>query len=73
GEAWLAAMPATSLGELAVSGSDVLAALGERGGPWLGELLQALLERVALGETPNEPGALLAAAKRLRAAAHKGS
>jgi tRNA nucleotidyltransferase (CCA-adding enzyme) len=72
GEAWLAEMPAASLGELAVGGAAVLAALGERGGPWLGELLQALLERVALGALANEPEPLLAEAQRLRQALSAG-
>ncbi|MFC0214822.1 CCA tRNA nucleotidyltransferase [Paenibacillus chartarius] len=66
GAVWLAALPAATLQELAVGGADVQAALGERGGPWLGELLHKLLVRVALGELRNEREPLLTEARRLR-------
>ncbi|MFK7695728.1 CCA tRNA nucleotidyltransferase [Paenibacillus sp. HJGM_3] len=64
GTDWLQAVPATRVGELALGGRDVLAALGRPGGPWLGRLLDDLLLAVALGRLPNERERLLEAARQ---------
>jgi hypothetical protein len=40
--------------------------IGEAPGPWVKEVLDALLGEVARGNTPNEQTELLAAAERLR-------
>ncbi|MNY57317.1 CCA-adding enzyme [compost metagenome] len=63
GETWLKEVPCFSLKELAISGQDVAAALARQPGPWMGVLLQDLLERAALGEIPNEREALIHAAQ----------
>ncbi|OAS14029.1 CCA tRNA nucleotidyltransferase [Paenibacillus oryzisoli] len=63
GEAWLKEVPCFSLKELAISGQDVAVALDRQPGPWMGRLLQDLLERAALGEIPNEREALIDAAQ----------
>lgn len=60
----LAQRPCLSLKELAFSGKDVLA-LGVSPGPAVGEILKALLDRVAEGELPNTREALLPAAREL--------
>lgn len=61
---WLQAMPVGDLSELSVTGQAVLDYLEVKAGPWTGKLLNRLLERVALGELPNETEALLQMAKR---------
>ena len=52
--------------QLAVNGSDLMAA-GVRPGPGLRQVLNALLEAVIIGQTPNEKDALLAAAAQFSA------
>ena len=52
--------------QLAVNGRDLMAA-GVRPGPGLRQVLNALLEAVITGQTPNEKDALLAAAARFSA------
>lgn len=52
--------------QLAVNGRDLMAA-GVRPGPGLRQVLNALLEAVITGQTPNEKGALLAAAAQFSA------
>ena len=52
--------------QLAVNGRDLMAA-GVRPGPGLRQVLNALLEAVITGQTPNEKEALLAAAARFSA------
>jgi tRNA nucleotidyltransferase (CCA-adding enzyme) len=54
-------MPATGVAELAVRGDELARAAGRKPGPWVATALAALLERVALGELPNETTALLEA------------
>ena len=54
----------TSLQALAITGKDLIA-LGIPAGKRMGELLEALLDRVIDGSLPNETGALLAAAKNM--------
>lgn len=56
---WHLAVPVHDLRELAIRGGDVLAALGLKGGPWLGELMKRVLLLVAVGDVPNEKEALL--------------
>ncbi len=51
--------------DLAVNGRDVMGVLGADAGPKVGAVLEALLAAVIRGETPNERGALLCAARRL--------
>lgn len=63
---WLAAMPATTIAGLAVRGDELRAASGQAPGPWIAAALRALLERVALGEVPNDRNALLEAFAALR-------
>ena len=52
--------------QLAVNGRDLMAA-GVRSGPGLRQVLNALLEAVITGQTPNEKDALLAAATQFSA------
>ena len=52
--------------QLAVNGRDLMAA-GVRPGPGLRQVLNALLEAVITGQTPNEKDALLAAAVQFSA------
>ncbi|WP_127530720.1 CCA tRNA nucleotidyltransferase [Paenibacillus kobensis] len=61
----LAAMPCTTVRELAVGGTDLAERLGMKPGPRTGQLLQALLRAAASGETPNEREALLALAQSM--------
>lgn len=56
---WNRDVPVHELKELAIRGGDVLAALGQRGGPWLGDLMKRLLQLVAVGDVPNEKELLL--------------
>lgn len=63
GDAWLSEIACFSLKELAISGKDLASELGLQPGPWMGVLLQQLLERTALGEIPNERASLLQAAR----------
>ncbi|SFS80810.1 CCA tRNA nucleotidyltransferase [Paenibacillus sp. BC26] len=60
--AWLEAVPASSIRELAVKGTDLLAISKQTSGPWLGGLLNELLQAVAAGEIPNDKQTLLQAA-----------
>lgn len=63
--AWMSQMPVNSPSDLAVRGSDLTAALDKRPGPWVGDLLQDLLQAVAAGDIPNEQDLLLDEAKRM--------
>lgn len=63
GDTWLKEVPCFSLKELAISGTDLAEELGRQPGPWMGILLQQLLERTALGEISNERASLLQAAR----------
>jgi tRNA nucleotidyltransferase (CCA-adding enzyme) len=63
GEVWLSEVPCFSLKELAISGKDLASELSMQPGPWMGKLLQELLEKTALGELPNERELLLHAAR----------
>ncbi|WP_019910015.1 CCA tRNA nucleotidyltransferase [Paenibacillus sp. HW567] len=62
---WTAGMPLHSLAELAVTGGELAGTLGQRPGPWLGELLQRLLHAAAVGDIPNDNQLLLSEAKRM--------
>lgn len=61
GRTWLAAMPVSSLKELAVAGSDLIAA-GVVSGPGMKKTLEQMLWRAATGTVPNEKAALLRSA-----------
>jgi tRNA nucleotidyltransferase (CCA-adding enzyme) len=63
GEMWLDEMPCTELKQLAITGSDLVQSLDRPAGPWIGLMLQMLLERTALNELQNDRETLLAAAK----------
>ena len=63
--ALLAQHPPLTLGELQINGRDLTAA-GLPAGAELGRTLNALHRRVLLGELPNERGALLAAATKMK-------
>lgn len=63
GEVWLSEVPCFSLKDLAISGKDLASELAMQPGPWMGKVLQELLERTALGELPNERESLLQAAR----------
>jgi tRNA nucleotidyltransferase (CCA-adding enzyme) len=63
GAIWLSEVPCFSLKELAITGTDLAEALDKKPGPWMGQLLQQLLERTALGELLNERQSLLHAAR----------
>lgn len=52
-----------SLRDLAINGGDVIRFTGNKGGPWLGDLMDRLLLQVALGEVKNERETLLEQAK----------
>ncbi|MCD9021163.1 CCA tRNA nucleotidyltransferase [Cohnella silvisoli] len=60
---WLEEMPAASISELDVRGDELSRLLDKSPGPWIAELLERLLEEVALGCLPNDKGSLLATAK----------
>ncbi len=62
---WSASMPLQTLAELAVTGNELAEALQKRPGPWLGELLHALLQAVAAGDIANDKQSLLQEAKRM--------
>ncbi|WP_068775433.1 CCA tRNA nucleotidyltransferase [Paenibacillus sp. FJAT-26967] len=62
GEQWIADMPVYGVKDLAVGGSELMEAAGRKAGPWLGEVLNSLTERVALGKLNNNREALLEAA-----------
>ncbi|MFB7815792.1 CCA tRNA nucleotidyltransferase [Paenibacillus chitinolyticus] len=53
GEPWIHVMPVYGVKDLAVGGSDLMAQSGQKAGPWIGETLNRLLERVALGQLEN--------------------
>jgi hypothetical protein len=69
--AWLREMPAAAVAGLAVRGDELVRLTGRRPGPWVASALAALLERVALGELPNEAAPLLQAAAAAAAVAEE--
>lgn len=62
---WIAQMPLKSLSELAVTGNELAEALEKRPGPWLGNMLSALLQTTATGDLLNNKQELLLEAKRM--------
>ncbi|OMC74235.1 hypothetical protein BSO21_36045 [Paenibacillus odorifer] len=62
---WIAQMPLTSLSELEITGNELVEALDKRPGPWLGKMLNGLLQAVASGDLPNDKQLLLLEAKRM--------
>ncbi|MDT2865050.1 CCA tRNA nucleotidyltransferase [Vagococcus carniphilus] len=59
-------LPIKSMKELEVNGKELLAYLDAQPGPWLGEILSTLEEKVLNGELPNNKEKLLEQAKILR-------
>ncbi|EGL16099.1 MULTISPECIES: CCA tRNA nucleotidyltransferase [unclassified Paenibacillus] len=64
GEPWIHVMPVYGVKDLAVGGSDLMAQSGQKAGPWIGETLNLLLERVALGQLENTKEILMTEAFR---------
>ncbi|KOP63807.1 tRNA nucleotidyltransferase [Bacillus sp. FJAT-18019] len=64
-ERWQQDLLIRSLKDLAITGSELLEALGKSGGPWLGELLGQLLEKAAAGDINNDKESLIDEAKRV--------
>ncbi|MNP59962.1 CCA-adding enzyme [compost metagenome] len=62
---WIAQMPLKSLSELAVTGNELAEVLEKRPGPWLGNMLSALLQATASGDLLNNKQELLLEAKRM--------
>ncbi|WP_339287406.1 hypothetical protein [Paenibacillus sp. FSL E2-0201] len=62
---WISQMPLKSLSELAVTGNELAEALVKRPGPWLGNMLSALLQATASGDLLNNKQVLLFEAKRM--------
>jgi tRNA nucleotidyltransferase (CCA-adding enzyme) len=62
GDIWLQEMPCTQVKELAITGRELVNQANKPAGPWIGEMLNKLLERVALGHIPNDRKSLLQAA-----------
>lgn len=62
---WIAQMPLTSLSELEITGNELLESLDKHPGPWLGKMLNGLLQAVASGDLPNDKQLLLLEAKRM--------
>lgn len=62
---WILQMPLKNLSELAVTGNELAEALGKRPGPWLGVMLNALLQATAAGDLPNDKQLILLEAKRM--------
>jgi tRNA nucleotidyltransferase (CCA-adding enzyme) len=60
---WLDELAATSIAELQIRGDELSSLLNKAPGPWIARYLQYLLEKVALGQLPNERNALLAESK----------
>lgn len=60
---WYRAITVFALSDLKLSGGEIIAATGRKGGPWLTELLNGLLLAVAAGELTNEKNVLLEHAK----------
>lgn len=56
---WHEGMTVYELRDLAIAGSDVIQCTGNKGGPWLGQLMKQMLESVAMGEMVNDREVLL--------------
>ncbi|MDR9853854.1 CCA tRNA nucleotidyltransferase [Paenibacillus sp. VCA1] len=65
GRTWTEEMAVYRMSELAVTGKDLLAASGRKGGPWMGEILNDLLLRVASRALPNDKNRLIEEAKQV--------
>ncbi|WP_090798736.1 CCA tRNA nucleotidyltransferase [Paenibacillus sp. GP183] len=64
GEKWLEELSCTQLKQLSITGSDLVLALDRPAGPWIGLVLQELLECTALNELHNDRESLLLAARQ---------
>ncbi len=58
-----------AVADLAVNGNDLLAAIGLPPGPWVGTMLERLLESVVNDPTRNRPAVLLADVRQWQAEA----
>ncbi|MED5017742.1 CCA tRNA nucleotidyltransferase [Paenibacillus chibensis] len=65
GTAWIEQMGIYRLSELAISGKDLLEITGRKGGPWVGEIMDQLLLKVASSHMPNDREALINEVKRV--------
>lgn len=63
GNRWLEEMPVYQLDDLSVDGSRIIRHFKKKPGPWVGHILQYLLECAALDQVPNDPELLLGAAR----------
>jgi tRNA nucleotidyltransferase (CCA-adding enzyme) len=68
----LAEGAALSTRDLKINGHDLMRDLQRKPGPWIGRILDALLEVVTTDPSANEPGALLARARELADAEGSG-
>ncbi|WP_339200282.1 CCA tRNA nucleotidyltransferase [Paenibacillus sp. FSL P2-0322] len=51
--------------DLNITGNELVQAMNRPGGPWLGQMMEQLLQAVACGDIPNETETLLQEAKRV--------
>ncbi|MGQ3477427.1 CCA tRNA nucleotidyltransferase [Paenibacillus sp. TY11] len=51
--------------DLNITGNELVQAMNRPGGPWLGQMMERLLQAVACGDIPNETETLLQEAKRV--------
>lgn len=51
--------------DLNITGTELVQAMNRSGGPWLGQMMEQLLQAVACGDIPNETETLLQEAKRV--------
>ncbi|ADM70543.1 CCA-adding enzyme [Paenibacillus polymyxa E681] len=51
--------------DLNITGNELVQAMNRPGGPWLGQIMEQLLQAVACGDIPNETETLLQEAKRV--------
>jgi tRNA nucleotidyltransferase (CCA-adding enzyme) len=58
GAAWMDEMPVVRVEQLAANGHEIARAVGQAPGPWLGWVLDRLLEDVACGHMPNDKNRL---------------
>ncbi|MCJ8011052.1 CCA tRNA nucleotidyltransferase [Paenibacillus sp. KQZ6P-2] len=65
GYTWTEEMRIYRLSELSVSGKDLLKLTGRKGGPWIGEIMNKLLVKVASQTLPNDNETLIDEVKRV--------
>ncbi|WP_336077051.1 CCA tRNA nucleotidyltransferase [Paenibacillus sp. 203] len=62
---WTKQAVVVRINDLNITGNELVQAINRPGGPWLGQLMEQLLQAVACGDTPNETETLLQEAKRV--------